>query len=121
VVLGEETRHLTKGVRPRRLFLFTRFDSHPLPQNVDIDKRWKEYKSRRLAERDCVANATKAAEDAKYRTWTSAREFTTKAKPLCYSNETITIETGESKKIKVPLEKLSEVDQDFVTKWRRQH
>ncbi len=65
-----------------------------------------------------------AAEEAKYRTWTSANgKFTVEAKLLSYANGTVTIETHANKKIKVSLKKLSMIDQDFVTKWRlqRQH
>jgi hypothetical protein len=63
-----------------------------------------------------------AAANSAYRTWTSANgKFTTDAKLLSYANGTINIETRDSKKINVPLEKLSKTDQDFVTEWRRKH
>jgi hypothetical protein len=61
------------------------------------------------------------AEEAQYRIWISADgKFTTEAKVMSYANGNVNLETREDKKkIKVPLEKLSKADQDFVAKWRK--
>lgn len=77
-------------------------------------------KARRAkAEED--AKKAKAEDEAKYRTWTSASgSFTTNAKLLSYASGTVTIQTRASKKISVSLDKLSQADQDFVAKWRKQ-
>ncbi len=62
----------------------------------------------------------KAEEDAKFRTWTSASgKYTQEAKIISYANGTITIESRQGKRVKVPLEKLSQADKDFVEKWRK--
>lgn len=60
--------------------------------------------------------------EAQYRTWTSANgKFTTNARVVSYANGTITIETREGKKTKVPLDKLCDEDKKYIDKWRKAH
>jgi hypothetical protein len=65
--------------------------------------------------------AAKAAEDEKYRTWTSATgESTIEAKLISVAQRIVTLEKRDRKRIKVPIFKLSESDRKFIDQWRRE-
>ena len=61
------------------------------------------------------AAAAEAARLAQFRTWTSADGgFTVKARMAGYAAGTVTLEKEDKTTIKVPLDQLSESDQQFV-------
>jgi hypothetical protein len=85
------------------------------------DELLKQQEADRAAEREAEKARLKAEEDAKYRIWTSTNgKNSPEAKILSYSNGVITIETRAGKKAKVPLEKLSEGDKEYIAKWRKE-
>jgi hypothetical protein len=65
--------------------------------------------------------AAKAAEDEKYRTWTSATgKDTIEAKLISVAQSIVTLEKRDRKRIKVPIDKLRESDRKFIDQWRRE-
>lgn len=79
------------------------------------------------AAREAAGQATRKAElqrlasldEFKFRTWTSRKGgHTTEAKIISYANGVVTIENPDGKKIKVPVEKLSEEDGRYIEEWR---
>lgn len=75
------------------------------------------------ARRDVDAKHAELAknEEAKYRTWTSAKgTFSTEAKIVSIGNGIVTLLKRDGKSIKVPQELLSDADREFIAKWRRE-
>lgn len=73
----------------------------------------------RQTKRELEQKRLAAIEDAKFRTWSSAGgKFAVDAKIVSYGNGQVTLENRTGKRIKVPLERLSDSDRAFVDKWR---
>jgi hypothetical protein len=97
------------------------------PQNGRFDDapdRLEEWRQKReQAKRDADAKSAEQAkiEEAKFRTWTSATgAFSTEAKLAGMANGTVTLIKRDGKSIKVPQDKLSDADREFIEKWRRE-
>jgi hypothetical protein len=85
------------------------------------DDQQKRLEQEQAAEREAEEARLKAEEDAKYRIWTSTNgKKSPEAKILSYSNGVVTIETRAGKKAKVPLDKLSDADKEYIAKWRKE-
>jgi hypothetical protein len=89
-----------------------------------IKKREDEQRAQEEAERqqrEAEEARLKAEEDAKFRVWTSTNgKKSPEAKIMSYSNGVVTIETRAGKKAKVPLDKLSDADKEYIAKWRKE-
>ena len=93
-----------------------------LAEERRVEREQAEARAAEAEAREAAENAekAKAEEDAKYRVWTSANgKHTSEAQLLSYGSGVITVETRDHKKLKVPLEKLSKEDQEFIAKWRK--
>jgi hypothetical protein len=68
-----------------------------------------------------AAEARLAEQEAEFRTWTAKGSGKTiEAKRISYAAGTVTLESREGKRSKVPLDKLSDEVQQFVAKWRKE-
>jgi hypothetical protein len=89
-----------------------------------IKKREDERRAKAVADRqrqEAEKARLKAEEDAKFRIWTASNGTKSpEARIVSYANGIITIEKRDGKKAKVPLDKLSEPDKEYVAKWRKE-
>ena len=73
-----------------------------------------------LAEAAFLEARRKAAEEAKFRTWTSTTGSSIEAKFVSYASGKVTLEKRDGKRLTVDLSKLSQDDRDWLENERRE-
>jgi hypothetical protein len=91
------------------------------PDPAELAKQEAERLAVEQAKRRADRERRAAEEEAKFRTWTAASgKSTIEAKLVSYLGGVALLERRDRRRVRVPLEKLSEADQKFVEKWRRE-
>lgn len=76
-------------------------------------------RAKREATKQAELQRLASLEESKFRTWTSRKGgHTTEAKIISFANGSVTMENRDGKKIKVPVDKLSEEDGRYIEEWR---
>jgi hypothetical protein len=86
----------------------------PAPADSTNDKADSEKRQREQEEKK------RASEEASFRVWTSTTgAFKTEARIASLANDIATLVKRDGQKKQVPLDKLSEADQEFIKQWRK--
>jgi hypothetical protein len=76
-------------------------------------------RAKREAAKQAELQRLASLEESKFRTWTSRKGgHATEAKIISFANGNVTMENRDGKKIKVPVDKLSEEDGRYIEEWR---